>query len=108
MNELLQHLIKTYKRVQINEGNEHTYLGMKLTFKTNGELNVDMSKYINELLNEYNITGTCNTPASNYLFDIMENSPLLDNDNKELYHTITAKLLYLAKRARPDILLAVI
>jgi hypothetical protein len=80
---------------------------MQFTFKDDGTLNIDMTKYINDLLNEYNIEGTANTPAANYLFDVMDTSPALDNVNKELFHTLTAKLLYLSKRSRPDILLAV-
>ena len=32
---------------------------------------------------------------------------LLDESKKEFFHTITAKLLYIMKRARPDIELAV-
>ena len=107
IDELLEHLIKIYKKVQIKEGLNHNYLGMQFTFKENGSLRIDMSKYIDNMLNEYNIEGTAATPAANYLFDVMTESPELDNIKKEMFHTITAKLLYLAKRSRPDILLAV-
>ena len=107
IDELLEHLIKIYKKVQIKEGLNHNYLGMQFTFKENGSLRIDMSKYIDYMLNEYNIEGTAATPAANYLFDVMTESPELDNIKKEMFHTITAKLLYLAKRSRPDILLAV-
>jgi hypothetical protein len=107
IDELIEHLMKIYKKVQIKEGKVHNYLGMQFTFKDDGSLNVEMNKYINDLLNEYNVEGTAVTPATNNLFDVMNESPELDNIKKEMFHTVTAKLLYLAKRSRPDILLAV-
>jgi hypothetical protein len=42
-----------------------------------------------------------------HLFDIREGVPELDKAAKERFHTFVAKLLYLAKRVRPDILTAV-
>jgi len=36
-----------------------------------------------------------------------ENSNLLDQTSKQISHTSTVKLLYIAKRVRPDVLLAV-
>ena len=47
-------------------------------------------------------------PASRNLFSIDEKSKLLDDDRKELFHSITAKLLYLEKISRPDIETAVV
>ena len=46
-------------------------------------------------------------PANGDLFDIDANSPLLSNSDKEIFHTKVAQLLYLAKRARLDLLTAV-
>jgi hypothetical protein len=45
------------------------------------------------------------TPATHMLFTIDENSMSLKD--REKFHSIVAKLLYLGKRGRPDILLAV-
>jgi len=53
------------------------------------------------------IEGVSATPAASDLFKINEASERLDKAGKEFYHTFTAKLLYLAKRVRPDILTAV-
>ena len=65
-----------------------------------------MDGYVEDLLVEYdNITGVAETPATNSLFVIKE-SELLDDSAREYYHSLTAKLLYLGKRVRPDILTA--
>ena len=48
-----------------------------------------------------------NTPASAKLLQVDEKSELLKKEEKERFHTVTAKLLYLCKWCRPDIETAV-
>jgi hypothetical protein len=65
-----------------------------------------MEGYIRDLLKLYNVKGSRVTPASENLFVVSESSPKLDGENSEIFHSRVAKLLYLAQRARPDILTA--
>jgi hypothetical protein len=44
------------------------------------------------------------TPGNKNYFTINHQSMQLNDEQRKLFHTTTAKLLYLAKRARPDIL----
>ena len=75
---------------------------------TNSEyLSVSMNSYISEVLKECNIEGTAPSPCNNNIFHIDEKSKLLDRSQKEYFHSIVAKLLYLSKRVRPDILLSI-
>ena len=53
------------------------------------------------------IPGEASTPAESDLYTVNEKSTVLDKSQKERYHSITAKILYLGKRVRPDILTAV-
>jgi hypothetical protein len=48
------------------------------------------------------------TPATDDLFTVREDANKLSKQDAEAFHSTTAKLLYLAKRTRPDILTAVI
>ena len=66
-----------------------------------------MSNCINEVLE--GCTVMAQTPAHSNLFDIrsIEDSPLLVDEDRERFHSVTAQLLYLAKRVRPDLLVAV-
>jgi histone deacetylase 1/2 len=67
-----------------------------------------MNGYVNELLEEYDlIAGVASTPAGNNLFAVSDSSPTLLNVEKDEFHSLTAKLLYLSKRVRPDILTAI-
>jgi hypothetical protein len=54
----------------------------------------------------WNIDSEVNNPANQYLFNIRE-SELLDDNDKNDFHTCVAQLLYLGKRTRLDILLPV-
>jgi hypothetical protein len=52
--------------------------------------------------------GTAPSPAANHLFQVNENDPiLLGEDEAEYFHHTVAQLLFLCKRARPDIQTAV-
>ena len=85
----------------VSYGNYHNkYLGMEFTIIENYYVKkVDMSKYIQDVITEYDVQGTNNTsPESNKLFNINELGGKLSDKKRELFHTIVAKLLYLAKR----------
>jgi hypothetical protein len=49
------------------------------------------------------MAGEAATPAANHLFAINNKPKLLDEDTSDMLHHHTAKLLFLAKRARPDV-----
>jgi hypothetical protein len=69
-----------------------------------------MYDYIDELIREAaaDLTkGASVTPAANHLFAVNPDCPKLDEVDTTLYHHLTAKLLYLSKRTRPDLLLAI-
>eukprot|EP01040_Poterioochromonas_malhamensis_P014285 gene14285-15796_t len=65
-----------------------------------------MEGFIQDVLNQHIVKGKANTPALTNLFEVRE-SPLLNEEKRKEFHSITAKLLYLAKRVRPDILTTV-
>jgi len=46
------------------------------------------------------------TLATRYLFHVKEDSPLLDEARSENFHLIAAKLLYISRRCRLDIQMA--
>jgi hypothetical protein len=106
IEKVLFHLEKVYKEITINKGTEHSYLGMNLLFK-DGLCILDMESSIEKIIKEYGITGTSATPAIDSLFVVNDDDELLNESEKGKFHTFTAKLLYLARKARPDILTTV-
>ena len=104
--ELRDHLFAKFKEATFHEGDKHSYLGMTFDFSTAGEVHLTQEHYINELLDSVTIEGTAATPAASNLLNVSE-SPLLPALLKDDFHSLTARLLYLAKRTRPDLLTAV-
>ena len=96
-----------YKTVKVNRGKLHSYLGMTLDFSKDGDCKITMDGYVDEVLRFLGVTGTAASPASATLFDVRDTSPPLKETDRQLFHTGVAKLLYLAKRVRPDLLTAV-
>jgi hypothetical protein len=54
------------------------------------------------------MSETVQTSASNFPFEIKSKDPKMSSeDDADMFHTLVAKLLFLRKRARPDIQTAV-
>jgi hypothetical protein len=53
------------------------------------------------------MSGETATPAANHLFEVDESADKLDEETAQLFHHNVAKLLFLCKRARPDVQAAV-
>ncbi len=91
----------TYQR---NKGSIN-YLGIHLQFDQNG-VALSAENFLEETFKIYGITDSRKSPAKNNIFE-SENSTHLSKEKKEKFHSTVAKLLYLAKRIRPDIMLAI-
>jgi hypothetical protein len=90
-------------------GKIHEYLGMTLDFSQDGKVLVIMKEYTQEMFDELDgdMDGVAATPAAAHLFTVNENAVRLDGAASDLFHHYTAKLLFLSRRARPDIQMAV-
>ena len=74
------------------------------------KVNIDMKYYVRDILkgsHDYK-QRIAATPAANSLFKIDNDFPKLPSKAEQQYHTIVAKLLFLAKRGCPDFLTAVV
>ena len=97
--------------LSISRGKLHDYLGMTFNYETPGQVMIHMYQYIHEMLksipDKYKEGIGSATPAPSNLYDIRDESAdkveLLSEQDKNEYHTITAQLLYLSTRARPDL-----
>ena len=107
LDELERELIRVYGKVNSHRGKVLDYLGMDFDYSEKGAVKVSMKSMVEEILEENQVSGTAATPAAQYLFNSSEDSEALAVKAKESFHSVTQKLLYLAKRARPDLLTAV-
>ena len=92
-------------------GKVHDYLGMEMDFSTSGEVQVKMGRYVQDMVasypNQTEIQKEVVSLASDGLFQIRE-SPKLTAERADIFHTIVAKGLFVAKRARPDIMVTIV
>jgi hypothetical protein len=94
-----------YGKVTVSENERLPYLGMTI-IKTDIGYEVCMKVYIEETIKLYGKTlREYVTPAAQKLFDVTSGSKKCSDSVK--FYSVVAKLLYLGKRGRPDILTAV-
>jgi len=110
----IEQLRKIYQDITVDEGDVHDYLGMIMEHDRKLKMvKIDMTKYIQETIESFKEEEPeerlkpVNTPATNNLFKTRTNVEKLSSRRAGIYHSTVAKLLFVAKRARPDILLAV-
>jgi hypothetical protein len=102
---LISELTKSFKRIEVNRGTVHDYLGMRLEFtKQSRTVKISMSGYINTLVASHSITTVSNFPASPDLLKLSkDDNDLLDDSAQKELHSSVAKIQYLASRVRSDI-----
>lgn len=105
IDDVIAHLRSQFREVKEKKEDTMGYLGMRISVRENG-IYVDMNAYTIKILDEFSVGGNAHTPATEDLFNDRD-VPLLPEIDKKRFHSVVAKLLYLAKRTRPDILLTV-
>jgi hypothetical protein len=82
----------------VTRGDIHDYLGMTIDYSTEGKVVIRMDDYVENMLAELpeNMAGDATTPAAEHLFKVNEDAEALDSGDSELFHSVTAKLLFFA------------
>jgi hypothetical protein len=112
LEDLINTLNEKYGKLApltVTRGTIHDYLGMTLDYSTPGKVSIRMEEYVRDMLADLpdDMGGVAMTPASDHLFTVNDTPEFLDKETADLFHHLTAKLLFVAKRARPDIQTAV-
>ena len=92
----------------VTRGKEHYFVEIDSIFKDNGTVDIYQYEYIQELIEVFGeVMRRVDTPAKYDLFNV-ESEVEMSEDRLENSHHIVATLLYVSKRARVDIDLAVL
>ena len=83
------------------------YIGMTFDFSVVGQVSITMDNCVNEILAECGVVVARTTPAAESLFAVREDAQKLTIEESKYFHSNVAKMLYLAKRVRPECLTAV-
>ena len=95
----------TVGHVKVVRGDNHDYLAMILGYSKEGALKVDMSYYIDGMVEyfPYELKATKVAPLNDKLLKIDEKGKELDDERQGIFHTFVMKLMFLCKRGRPDV-----
>jgi hypothetical protein len=95
--------------ITITRGRVHDYLGMTLDYSDKGKVKIKMLDYVEKMLADLPVKmdGEAPTPAANHLFTVDDDQTKVDKEKAQFFHTYVAKTLFLCKRARPDLQIAV-
>ncbi|KAG7352856.1 reverse transcriptase RNA-dependent DNA polymerase [Nitzschia inconspicua] len=96
--------------LSVTRGKVHNYLGMRIDFSVDGKVQFTMPSLVDEIVAQLPptmATGPSTTPAANHLFEVNNKAAKLSMQDSDLLHRLTTQLLYLCKRARPDLQTAV-
>ena len=103
--EFDQHLGNVYKDINVQSGNTIFYLGLQLDFdKMKRSVQISQPGYVEDLQKKFTVERTAATPAMVNLFDTTKVGTPIDSTSLA---SKLMKLSFLAKRTRPDLLLAV-
>ena len=111
VQDLVRCIEAKYGTMTKTQGDEHEFLGMKLHFNRQDKtVQVPMQSYIDEAIqqSQLDVRRTAATPATKGLFEIDPHAVQLDTPESDRFRSVVCKLLYVALRGRPDILLAVV
>ncbi len=102
--DIINKISAHFGKLSVSRGSKHDYLGMNIEFK-DGKVYVDMEDQVREAIEwgKAQVGKKPATPATTLLFTVDENSKPLSNEEREVFHSIVQKLMYLCKRARPDV-----
>lgn len=109
VDSFLKYLKKEFNNITVNEGIKQSYLGMTFTLDYGKKMvRATMGRYVEDVVSSINNEkGSAKTPATSDLFDVDTSALGVTAKEQKDFHSMVAKLLYLAKRVRPDILTTV-
>ena len=103
--KLINTLETRYGVMKKSLGKKHTYLGMDVEFCEDGTVKILMKDHLMEAIQAFaeDLGVIPTTPAAASCFEVDPESPSLPEAKRRTFHSIVQKLLYVSKRARPDL-----
>ena len=106
LDAILLSLCQRFKETKCHYGPCVPFLGMDFDYKVPGEVRITMLGMEADILSTSGVTGVAKTPATEALFEVDTDKQPVEDQDQDWFRSNVAKLLYLGKRARPEILTA--
>ena len=106
VTKVIEKIEEKFGKMQVSRGKKHNFLGIDIEFPGDKTVKISMVPYLKEAIEEFGETveGTVGSSGAKNLFEVNERSPPLTEDKKKVFHSIVAKLAYVAHRSRSDLL----
>ena len=106
VTEILEKMSEYFGELTISRGDKHDFLGINITLnRKKKRVELEMTKKAKDVVEHFG--ETCNykvsSPSAPHLWQVNDDAEQLNQDQSEIFHSVTAELLYLTKRSRPDI-----
>ena len=113
VTEVLELMKGHFGDLTITRGKNHNFLGMNITINDDKNIEIEMKDQLKEAIAVFEaaegetVDEKVTSPASRHLREANDNCEKLVASKHEVFHSVVAKLLYIMKRARPDLETAV-
>jgi hypothetical protein len=106
MEILKRLLVQQFKWITMEVKEQVSYLGLQIN-RWDNQFELEMEFFVKKLLEPYQTLPIRSTPGTRTVYQVDAGSKQLNEAERKIFHTETAKLLFLAMRVRPDILTVV-
>ena len=96
-----------YSETRVTHGPVVPYLGMNVDMSVHGEARITMLQQVTDIVTTSGVEGTAPTPAATTLFETDPDLAIACKEEQDWFHQFVAKILYVAKRTKPECLITV-
>ena len=103
MIRCLRKLYGQHGDLTVSRGKVHEYLVMTLDYRQKEKVIIDMTKCTNKTHKMFleELSGQVSLPAAEHLFKVREDAKKLAEKERQTFHTIVSRSLFLGKQGRP-------
>ena len=109
IDDFVAYLLTCFTNVTVHNEAQQTYLGMLINKVSDNTISVSMDGYIEKVLKVYDLSVdiTVRDPQQDNIFKVDGQSPILNEPRRKIFHKAVYMLVYLGKRVRFDVQMAV-
>ena len=92
VSDVIKRIESKFGKMSQTRGKDHDFLGMSMNYTDDKKVKIGMKKHILKAMDTFkdDITRNASTPATSYLFKVREESPKLDEERADNFHSVVA------------------
>ena len=104
VESLVKHLTDKYDKVTVHRGDNLAYLGLNLDFSEHGTVTITADGMVEAIVTDSDTNDLSkpitSSPATTDLYNIDDESPRLQKSDSDHFHSMVARIAYLARMCR--------